>query len=272
MGNLFMGFPVPRARIAEMIEGAAPPLEHAANHIPGGSDQIILSGDISAGQIIQWNGTKFIGIATPSGGIATRYADPHIFLETSFESLDGFYTSDSGTASLTLAEDFLTLNTGTTNTSLAFIRKEHGIRLPLGSWDVARKFRVNVSFLGSINEVGINFIGSGGGYVSRHIGFVVLDGDLCGCVHNGSSLVTVSLDDWGSGSYSKTRYLEAIFTPGEKCEFYIAGVKEGEIDTGLPTGYTDAENWIAAYVKNTDGTNNLSLKFSHFEFYQELSL
>lgn len=271
MGNLFMGFPVPRARIAEMIEGAAPPLEHAANHIPGGSDEIILTGDISAGQILQWNGAKFVGIATPSGGMATRYADPHLFLATNFESLDGFFTSTTATAAVALSEAKLELTTGTTITALAHLHKEHTVQFPLGSWDVDRAFRAMVYLKGQINEVGENVIGSGKGYSNRHIGFVVLDGDLCGCVHNGSSLTTVSLDDWGGGSYSKTKYLEAIFTAGEKCEFYINGVKIDEIDTGLPSGYTDAENWIYIHVKNTDGTNNLTLAVSHFEYYHALA-
>ena len=67
MGNFFLGFPVPRAKIADMITGAAPPLEHIVNHLPPGSDPLVLPGDISSGQIIKWNGTKFIGVAEPAG-------------------------------------------------------------------------------------------------------------------------------------------------------------------------------------------------------------
>lgn len=68
MGNLFIGFPVPRARIADMIEGAAPPLEHFENHEPDGSDPIVLPGDITDDQNLQWNGTKFVGAAAGAGG------------------------------------------------------------------------------------------------------------------------------------------------------------------------------------------------------------
>lgn len=70
MGNLFIGFPVPRAKIATMIETAAPPLEHYDNHLPDGSDPIVLPGDISDDQILQWNGTKFTGTDAPSEGVA----------------------------------------------------------------------------------------------------------------------------------------------------------------------------------------------------------
>lgn len=69
MGNFFLGFPVPRAKIAEMIEGAAPPLEHIVNHLPPGSDPLVLPGNISSGQIIKWNGNKFVGTDEPAGAV-----------------------------------------------------------------------------------------------------------------------------------------------------------------------------------------------------------
>ena len=68
MANLFIGFPVPRAKIADMIEGSAPPLEHITNHLPPGSDPLVLPGDISDDQILQWNGTKFVGTAAAGNG------------------------------------------------------------------------------------------------------------------------------------------------------------------------------------------------------------
>ncbi|GAH23253.1 unnamed protein product, partial [marine sediment metagenome] len=40
MGNLFIGFPVPRAKIAEMIEGSAPPIIHHDRHEAAGDDEI----------------------------------------------------------------------------------------------------------------------------------------------------------------------------------------------------------------------------------------
>jgi len=268
MANLFIGFPVPRAKIAEMIEGAAPPLEHIANHLPGGSDQLILSTDIDAGEIVMWNGTKFVGIAPPTGGIATRYDDTDIFWATNFESLDGFYNSASLSATVTLSDAMLELNTGTDNNALAYFRKEHTIRLPVGTWNKARKFRVMAQFYSTASSTGINLIATGKSYVSRHIGFCVVDGLLKGSVHNGSSQTTVTLEDWGTGAYLKTDKLEAIFTPGSKAEFYIEGVKIDEITTGLPSGSADAEHWICGYVKNTDGTNNLTLRLSQFECTQ----
>lgn len=67
MGNLFIGFPVPRAKIATMIEEAAPPLNHVDNHLPDGTDPIVDPGDIEDDQNLTWNGTKFVGTDPPAG-------------------------------------------------------------------------------------------------------------------------------------------------------------------------------------------------------------
>lgn len=77
MPNLFLGFPVPRAKIAEMIAGAAPPLAHAAWHKPSGTDALVLPADISIGQAVGWNGTKYLGVAAGGGGGAPTFrGDP----------------------------------------------------------------------------------------------------------------------------------------------------------------------------------------------------
>lgn len=68
MANLFIGFPVPRAKIALMIEGAAPPLEHIDNHLPGGSDPIVATSGITTDQMLKWDGEKFIGADPPAAG------------------------------------------------------------------------------------------------------------------------------------------------------------------------------------------------------------
>lgn len=64
---------MPRAKIADMITGSAPPLNHVANHEPDGSDPIVLPGDIGSGQVIQWNGTKFIGFTTGAAAPIDHY-------------------------------------------------------------------------------------------------------------------------------------------------------------------------------------------------------
>lgn len=67
MANLFIGFPVPRAKIAEMIEGAAPPLEHKENHLPDGSDALFPANGAASGKILRWTGSAFEWISEPAG-------------------------------------------------------------------------------------------------------------------------------------------------------------------------------------------------------------
>lgn len=270
MGNLFMGFPVPRAKIAEMIEGTAPPTIHVINHLPDGSDPIALPGDIAAGQLLKWDGTKFIGVAEPAGGIATRYADPNIFHATNFESLDGFEVYTSGGATVSIDHDFLWLQTGDTINHLARCRKAHAIRFPLATWNNARAFRCYAWLYTATNKYGVIFIGTGYGTTNRHVAFTVEDGMLKGSVHNGTSQITVDLEELAASTYGVTRHLEARFTPGVKAEFYIGGYKIDEIATGLPAGSTDAKWWFYSFLKNTDGTNDLWLRVSQFEFTQAL--
>lgn len=68
MSNFFIGFPVARAKIADMISSEAAPLDHASDHFPSGSDPIVLPGDISEDEVLQWNGTKFVGTAAGGNG------------------------------------------------------------------------------------------------------------------------------------------------------------------------------------------------------------
>ncbi|MBA7495669.1 hypothetical protein ES702_06258 [subsurface metagenome] len=268
MANLFIGFPVPRAKIADMITGAAPPLKHIENHRPPGSDPLVLPGDISSGQIVKWDGSKFVGIAEPSGGIASRYADNDIFLCTNFESLDGFTTSIQNSGEVNLEYRYLDIYTNTTVASWAYIAKQHAIQFPVTTWNKVHKFKAMVYFWSNPDNTGLIYIGMGRAHDGRHIGFLIEDGLFQGSVHNGTNQSKVTLEDWGSGSYAKTKNLEAIFTPGSKAEFYISGVKEGEITTNLPSGSTDSDFWFFYYTANSaEGKRNRS-RISQFQFTQ----
>lgn len=117
MANLFIGFPVPRAKIADMIEGAAPPLNHIVNHRPPGSDPLVLPDDIEDDQIVKWNGTKFIGTAEPAGGnILSPISLPAAAFRAEDDNLD-FFCDATG------------LRRGTSTDAAYFY---HALRLPHG--------------------------------------------------------------------------------------------------------------------------------------------
>ncbi|TET21422.1 MAG: hypothetical protein E3J78_03995 [Candidatus Cloacimonadota bacterium] len=268
MGNMFLGFPVPRAKIALMIEGAAPPLNHKENHEPDGSDPLILPGDISAGQIIKWNGTKFIGSAAPPGGLGNRYDDHDFFFTTRFLSLDGFETWITLDGTLTFEEEHLLINSSTTPNSVAGLYKRVDYSLPALTWDKARKFKCNLKLKSLTNKYGEIWIGMGSQTDGNRIAFTVKDGVLKGFTSSSSSPSTVVLETLGTSSYDETRNLECVFTPGSKAEFYINGSLIDEITTNIPSGSAGADCPIDLAVKNLAEGKIIAIYISQFSSYQ----
>lgn len=268
MANMFLGFPVPRARIAEMIEGAAPPLQHKENHEPAGSDPLILPGDISAGQILGWNGTKFIGTSAPAGGLANRYDDPNFFFNTRFPSIDGFKIWHSGDGELDFTEEFLKINSTNTPNSSSGIYKRVDFSMPALTWDKVRKFKCNVKLKSYVNKYGEIWIGIGGQPDGNRIAFTVKDGVLKGFTSSSSVSSTVILETLGVSSYDEIRDLECVFTPGSKAEFYIDGSLIDEITTNLPSGTAGADCPINMFVQNLGEGKLILIYISQFSSYQ----
>lgn len=268
MANMFLGFPVPRAKIAEMIEGAAPPLEHIANHRPPGSDPLVLPGDIESGQLIKWNDTKFIGIAEPSGGIATPYDDLGFYFKTFFPTLDNLKQSTNNAATITHLPEKITLNSGATTLSYALIRLLNDFQIPVLTFDRTLKLRTRINCNSFSDADGDNYVIIGGGASWKHIGFAIWNGYIQSTVHNGSSRRQVHLKSVSTGGAFHDLLLELIFTPGEKCEFYIDGVLEGTETTGLPSGAFYNTWFITIGAQNVSTTNDLELQISQLEIYQ----
>ncbi len=85
MANLFIGFPVPRAKIATMIEEAAPPLIHGLQHQPDGEDPIVDPEGLSVGQILIYDGEKFVAFDAPA---AEAYPSPISIHACQFNPVD----------------------------------------------------------------------------------------------------------------------------------------------------------------------------------------
>lgn len=268
MGNMFLGFPVPRAKIAEMIEGSAPPLEHKENHEPDGSDPLALPEDISTDQILKWNGSKFIGSDAPAGGIATRYDDPNLFFCTNFESLDAISQLTGGGATVTLYHIYLLLDTTQSTTGYCKLYKGVSHSFPSATWDKAYKFRTTVRILSETDEKGDIYIvrGTVGNY--PHLGFFINDGVLKGISRNGSAVSTVTLETLGAAAYDEERALEVAFTPATKAEFYVDGIKEGEITTNLPSGTGYANYYFYLHVLTNGNNKRLKFYISNFQSVQ----
>jgi len=232
LGNLFLGFPVARAKIADMISTSAPPALHHAQHENGGSDEIDATG------------------LTGAGGGALFPLDIYLFTAP-LESLSGYNQTVNGSASIVLAGDGITLDTGATANSEAYLDKQNYVSTTISAWSKSRQFEAHCYISSDTSKTGTFWLISGNKSSSRHIGFKILNGVLYGSVGNGSAETTTALQTLGASAFTAQRTLKAVFTATVDCKFYVDGVLLGTITTGLPTGTTSANQLFFAYVENT---------------------
>ena len=250
MGNLFLGFPVPRAKIADMIATDAPPALHKTQHQDGGTDEIDATG------------------LTGAGGMANLYADAGLFFQTYYESLDNLISSVSGSAALEFYQGDIYMYTGSTASSVARVRKESTYTVPAPDWAKSRKFKTKIEAYSVTDNVGTVWIVSGDVGNARHVGFKIVDGVLYGTVANGTSESTLNIETLGAGAYSATRILEVVFTVGVSAEFFVDGVSKGTIATNLPTGTTHARYLYSFYLTNSAGAKNIEVTVGALKLYQ----
>ena len=270
MPNLFLGFPVPRAKIAEMIEGYAPPLAHVARHRPPGDDPLALPADIAAGQLLGWDGSKFVGQAGGGGGIASVYDDPGYPFLTFFESLAGYYYASSPTGGVTLSNTQLSLMTQGGANDWASLYKEPSEFVALWSWSKLAKFKTEVTLAAtgsSLPKIDVMF---GDTDTGRHFGFIVRDGKLYGSVGNNSvETLTAALEDWGAVGYYKTKRLEAVYNV-TSVDFWVGGVKVATLSDNLPAGTTSARKMIRLYVRGNGSASYHGIVLSHWIAWKEI--
>ena len=250
MGNLFLGFPVPRAKIADMIAEDAPPALHKTQHQDGGTDEIDVTG------------------LTGAGGMANLYADENLFFQTFHDSLDNITSSLTGTAALEFWQGDIYMYTGSTASSVASAMRRSTLAVPVPSWAKDRKFKTKVEIYSDTDNVGTVWIVSGDIGNARHVGFKVVNGVLYGTVANGSAESTVTIETLGAGWYDAIRILEVVFTSGVKAEFFVDGVSKGTITTNLPTGTTTADFLYKLYLTNGAGAKNIELTVGKLKLYQ----
>lgn len=270
MGNLFIGFPVPRAKIATMIEEAAPPLKHKINHQPDGSDPLVLPGDISNGQAVTWNSSegKFVGSAV--GGISSIFDDPGRFYSQLFHDLTSFENNATSGGATAWSEGRRYIKTGSVADSTYRLDFYAGNFLDYPLWSKIRKFKTLVFLEDYRPTDGLTWIVSGWRNSDDHFGFVVQGRELYGTVGNGSDNTrTTSLKSWGDDIYEEID-LEAVFTPEVKAEFWVNGVLSGSITdpSKLPTGGSYSEPIITLYIDNNGVAAESYIYISKFDVYQ----
>lgn len=249
MGNMFLGFPVPRAKIADMIATDAPPTLHKENHEAGGKDELDCTGLAGAG-----------GISFPYDGILAQFL---------FTSIDGFYEDNTGTGIITISDSQLYLTSGLNADSKARIEKNSNYLNPKWNFSKNSELKTRIRFRTYTSATGnfVAVIGYDGIY--QHFGFKVTAGKLYGTVGNGSAETTVELQTLGAAAYDVTRDLKAAFTSGSKCEFYVDGVKLGEITTGLPSAEDDPATLLILEASNPGVAETKKLYASIWNVWQE---
>lgn len=269
MPNLFLGFPVPRAKIAEMIAAAAPPIEHAAWHEPIGADPLVLPDDISVGQAVGWNGTKYLGVAAGGGGgIASSYESPGIFLSTFFESLDAWNKSEVE-GLITLDAEFVRLETNANGSGELALIKNLAIFATQPTWSKGCKFKGDIHYGAYTGTLGKAWIIMGYPGTEKHVGFVIDNRVIYGTVGNGSiETKTAALETLAAGEISEYRVFEATYDAAI-AKFYMGGALLGSINTNLPSGTGYAGYMCHLKVENLGEAVSHRIRCSHFRAWKE---
>ncbi len=207
-----------------MIEGSAPPLKHIANHLPGGNDELVDDEDISAEQLVKWNGIKFLGTAEPTAGISTPFDDRGFYLKTFFPTLDNLKQSTNNDAAITHLPENITLTTGAVSTSYALIRLLNDYQIPVLTFDRILKLRTRIYCNSFSDASGDNYVIIGGGGSWKHLGFAIWNGYIQSTVHNGTTRKQDHLKAVSTGGDFHDLLLELIFTPpGRSANFISTG-------------------------------------------------
>ena len=249
MGNSFIGFPVPRAKIADMITGSAPPIIHHDDHESGGNDEVDCTGLAGAG-----------GVSFPYDGLVATIL---------FTSIDGFSIETDVSGDVRLEGGDLLLTTGATQDSRARLEKKPNFLVPEWNWGKSCELKTRMQIKCLSNATG-NYIATiGYEDIYQHIGFKVSAGKLYGTVGDGSDETALELQTLGAGAYDVTRELRARFTAGSKCEFYVDGIKLGTITTNLPSGAANYTYLLIIEVTNPGTATTKQIRTSSWHIWQE---
>lgn len=268
MGNLFIGFPVPRAKIADMISTAAPPIIHADRHEASGDDEIAFQNILNRKHASAHEAEGDDEMTIPVGGIATLYDDLGFHYKTFFPNLDGFKTTLSGSGAITHSNDKIYLATGSSSNSWADVRKQTLYQLPVLTFDKNLFLRFRCAFNVWHTSAPNSFIMTAYDETQKHIGVSMYNDKLAYTCHDGSGraqgeIISCPID---GGEYEFI--VEIKHYAGSGVEYWIDGVKEHTQTYRQPSGAFENETFLTISVYNSNTTKDLHLGISMIEFYQ----
>jgi len=249
MGNLFIGFPVPRAKIADMISGAAPPLIHHEDHEKDGDDEMDCTDLVGAGG----GGELFRGIWLDDWD-----ADATIWRKA--------YT---GTAELGRSYETLSLKTNDDGDATGTIYRKTAQSIPTLTWANKRHFLFQCYLDCDSDSIPLMRFCTGNRASTRYFGFDIVAGALRGVNRGGGDSTEIEIKTFAGGFIGEDILLEAILFPGVKIEYWVNGVLEQTSSTNLPTGTTNANYMLYLQVDNDGNASNVEMDFNHIQVYQE---
>ncbi len=249
MGNLFIGFPVPRAKIADMIDGAAPPLEHKTQHQTGGSDEIDVTGLVGA------------------GGLTLPFSD--FLYNTAFPSLTGMKEQVSGGGTIFLSDGGCQLYTDVASGDRARLYKQQALPpIPL-TWEKNRQFNTKVSFYADGSPDRYLYIGTGYPMTGHGFGFIVENGLFKTISNNATTPEEYTIADWSAGSFFEEKILRAHRTASDSIKFYVDGSLVYTSTTKIPTGTNQAPYLFYIDILLTASASYTEMYIANYDFWQE---
>ena len=249
MGNQFIGFPVPRAKIADMIVGEAAPKDHHTDHETGGDDEVDCTGLAGA------------------GGVSLPFDD--INLVESVESKNCLYQYTGASGAITDGAGGVSVDSQTTINGYADLYKLLSPFKPALTWPKKRTVVLNVDFSFSDGGNDEFWLVSGERGNNRHIGFKVISQVLYGTCYQAAE-TEVALSGGANPAFAYQEYsLKFVYDGANSVKFYVDGVLRGEITTNIPTGSSDANRLWNVYAKTLTAGWHSNIKISSYSFYQE---
>jgi len=174
------------------------------------------------------------------------------YFSTKYESIDGYDKFLSGSASVSLNSDFVSIETGTTADSSAQLKKIPALANQGLSWDKKRHAKW---FLSRFDTNGDTRCFWGSPFSAEHIGFRGTNGDIVGETHDGTTQNQITLITNATQSDLSLRF---ELTPSTQVDFYVNGTKQGDITNNIPTG-TDQARTISFRAANPALSENVNL-------------
>lgn len=248
MGNSFIGFPVPRAKIADMITGSAPPLIHKTRHHAGGDD--VLDGTLIPG----------------AGGVSLPFTDFHF--NTQLESA-AWYSELLATGGSIIADaisNAVVVN-GTLNAHASAWKRQVYPYVPL-TWAKNREFRIQCDFYAATTSTQRLEIGTGNIFNAHGFGFAAVNGVFMARCRAPSGNSDITIENWGATGYWKELKLRAKLTAGVKVEFWVNDILVATETVKIPTGTNTADRIIQITANNPAAGNAANIYWSAFQFWQ----